>query len=104
MKLHRIATLSLLSVLVSVPALAAPQNAANYKWGRTNAPGWSLMTKQERTEYQEKMHAVSTYDECKTIQEDHRKEMDERAKSRGLVPHKPFRNGCDNMRAKGYLK
>ena len=47
--------------------------------------GWALMTPEERTAQQVKMRAVKTYDECKTVQGEHRTLMEQRAKEAGKV-------------------
>ena len=38
------------------------------RFDRTNTPGWTLMTAEERTANQTMMRAVKTYDECKALQ------------------------------------
>lgn len=63
------------------------------------------MTPAERTEHQAKMRSFKTYDECKTYQEEHHKQMETRAKEKGVtLPAMGARYGCDNMKARGYLK
>ncbi len=69
-----------------------------------NTPGWTLMTPEERTEMQTKMRAVKTYDECKQLQTEHHAAMEVRAKEKGVTLPEPRQNGCDRMKAKGWIK
>ena len=68
------------------------------------AGGWQLMTPEERTAQQIKMRAVKTYDECKTVQTEHRSTMEARAKEKGLNPFTPRGNACDNLKARGLIQ
>lgn len=89
-------------------ALAAPVAYARGPWaaGKGNTGGWQLMTAEERTEHQNKMRSFKTYDECKVYQDQHHKQMEERAKEKGvtLPMGKPGAYGCDNMKARGFIK
>ncbi|MFZ4536169.1 hypothetical protein [Propionivibrio sp.] len=69
-----------------------------------NTTGWSLMTPEERTEHQTKMRAVKTYDECKLLQTEHHAAMEVRAKEKGVTLPTPRQNGCDRMKARGFIK
>ena len=66
--------------------------------------GWALMTPEERTAQQVKMRAVKTYDECKTVQGEHRTLMETRARDKGLTPFTPRGNPCDNLKARGLIQ
>ncbi len=66
--------------------------------------GWALMTPEERTAQQVKMRAVKTYDECKTVQGEHRTLMETRARDKGLTPFTPRGNPCDNLKARGMIQ
>jgi hypothetical protein len=57
--------------------------AGGVRWGSDDTPGWSMMTEQERKEHQERMRAMKTYDECKAYADQHREQMNARAKERG---------------------
>ena len=61
------------------------------------------MTAAERTEHQKKMLAVKTVDECKTVQDEHRKLMEARAKERGTTLGTSRVNACDQMKARGII-
>lgn len=92
---------SLIGVMLATPALA---QGPHYRFGQTDTPGWTLMSTQERTEYRNKMHAAKTYEECKAIQEAHHKDMEARAKDKGVTLHTPRYNACDRMKAQGIIK
>jgi hypothetical protein len=103
MKKLTIATvaLALAVTFTAGSALARGPWSAN----KGNTWSWQLMTPAERTEHQNKMRSFKTYDECKTYQEEHHKQMEARAKEKGVtLPAMGSRYGCDNMKARGYLK
>jgi hypothetical protein len=50
------------------------------------------------------MRAVTTYDECKLLQTEHRDVMETRAKEKGVTLQTPRQNGCDNLKARGLIK
>ena len=74
------------------------------RFNQKNTPGWTLMTQEERTEMQNKMRAVKTYDECKQLQTEHRAQMEARAKEKGVTLGEPRQNRCDRMKAKGMIQ
>lgn len=74
------------------------------RFDKGNTPGWSLMTAEERSAFQAKMHATKTYDECKVLQTEHHAAMEARAKEKGVTLPTPRQNGCDNMKARGFIK
>lgn len=52
--------------------------------------GWQMMTSQERQEYQNKMRSMTTAEERERYRMEHHKQMQERAKQRGIsLPDKP---------------
>lgn len=73
-------------------------------FNQANSGVWSLMTPEERIASQTKMRAVKTYDECKLVQTEQRTLMETRAKEKGLTLPTPRQNGCDNMKARGFIK
>jgi Spy/CpxP family protein refolding chaperone len=75
-----------------------------FDFNKDNTPGWSLMTPEERTAHREKMLAAKTPEECKAIQEEHHKQMSERAKEKGQALRGPRQNACDRMKARGFYK
>ena len=74
------------------------------RMNQNNTPGWTLMTANERSAIQTKMHSVKTYDECKLVQTEHHTAMEARAKEKGVTLNTPRQNGCDNMKARGFIK
>jgi hypothetical protein len=79
-------------------------SAERFGWNNKNTTGWSLMTAQERIANQTKMRAVTTYDECKILQDENHKIMAARAKEKGVVLPTPRQNGCNVMKARGFIK
>ena len=74
------------------------------RFDKTNTPGWTLMTPEERTANQATMRAVKTYDECKTLQAEHHEAMQARATEKGVKLMVPGQNACDRMKARGWIK
>ena len=102
---HTRKTLLFAGLFATALAAASVQAApGRYRFNQTNTPGWTLMSPQERAEYQHKMLAAKTYDECKAIQAEHHKEMEVRAKEKGITLGAPRYNACDRMKARGLLK
>ncbi|TXT34007.1 MAG: hypothetical protein FD135_5375 [Comamonadaceae bacterium] len=74
------------------------------RFDKTNTPGWTLMTAEERTAIQNKMRTVKTYDECKTMQAEQHATMQTRAQEKGVTLNTPRQNSCDVMKARGFFK
>lgn len=74
------------------------------RFDKTNTPGWTLMTAQERAANQAKMRAVKTYEECKLVQTEHHAAMEARAKEKGVTLLTPRQNACDRMKARGFIQ
>jgi len=129
MNFKRITLLALLGAALAAPVLAQPdpgmgggpgmQNAGQgagqgmgpgagggrgMRCNQGNTTGWSLMTPEERTEHQNRMRAVKTYDECKRLQTEQHAAMEVRAKEKGATLPAPRQNGCDRMKARGFIK
>ncbi len=73
-------------------------------WGPGVTPGWSLMTADEQNAHREKMTSMKTYDECKAYLAEHHKDMQERAKAKGVDLPGGYGMACDRMKAQGRLK
>jgi len=102
MNARTLVTLLLVVSLGSVPALA---QGPRFRFNQDNTAGWSeLMSVQEQTEYRNKMLAARTYDECKTIQADHKEYMQARANEIGATFVRPRFSSCGQMRDQGLLK
>lgn len=101
-------TLKLTTITLALTTvLAAGSVFAQGRWAADdgNTRGWQLMTAQERVEHQNKMRSFTTYDECKTYQQEQHQAMEARAKEKGVtLPAAGDGYGCDNMRARGFLK
>jgi hypothetical protein len=69
-----------------------------------NVRGWSLLTPEERTSFQNRMRNVETYDECIQVQTEHRGMVEVRAKEKGVNLMTPMRNMCDNLKARGAIQ
>lgn len=75
-----------------------------FAWNQDATKGWTLMTAQERTDWNTKMRAVTTFDECKTLQAEHHQVMEARAQKKGVKLAPPRQNGCDMMKSRGMIK
>lgn len=91
----------LFSALFASTAMAKP-----WRWdaNQKNTAGWQLMTPEERTEHRAKMRTFTEYDTCKEYVAEHHKQMELRAKEKGVAVPVMKRNPCDVMKAKGVLK
>ena len=69
-----------------------------------NVRGWTLLTPEERTSFQNRMRNVESYDECVQIQTEHRGMVEVRAKEKGVNLMTPMRNMCDNLKARGAIQ
>ncbi len=69
-----------------------------------NVRGWSLLTPEERTSFQNRMRNVETYDECIQVQTEHRGMVEVRAKEKGVNLMTPMRGMCDNLKARGAIQ
>ncbi|WP_126444972.1 hypothetical protein [Sulfuricystis multivorans] len=97
-------TISVLSAAVLATSALAQGGKGRFTWNQTYTPGWTLMTPEERSEWANKMREVKTYEECKALQEEHQRAMEERAKEKGVKLMPPRQNGCDVMKARGFIK
>ncbi len=96
-----VAAAVLATMLGGVVAEAGP---GRYRFQQDNTPGWTLMTPAERTEFQNRMWAAKTYDECKALRAEHRATLEARAKEQGVILNEPRRDACGQMRARGDVK
>lgn len=69
-----------------------------------NVRGWTLLTPEERTTFQNRMRSVETYDECVQVQTEHRGMVEVRAKEKGANLMVPRQNFCDNLKARGAIQ
>jgi hypothetical protein len=107
MKKASLAALLVAGTLIAASALAQGgpgHGKGRIAWDRTYTQGWTLMTAQERAEWQTKMRSLRTFGECVAARDEHQKLMTDRAKEKGLTLRPVRRNGCEVMKARGLLK
>ena len=111
MKAQKFAPIFFATLLISSSVLAQSgaelkpgTGSQNYQLNASNVYGWQLMSDEERTAHQQKMHSMKTFDECKAYQAQHHTEMAARAKEQGKTLPAPGHNGCDQMKARGIFK
>ena len=102
--LNRKLLLSVAVLAATLGAVGAEAGPGRYHFQQDNTPGWTLMSPTERTEFQTRMRAAKTYDECKAIQTGHHATIEARAKESGVTLNTPRHNACDQMKARGFLK
>jgi TolA-binding protein len=98
---------AVLAVAMAGPASAQGGPGAGQggmRFSQTNTPGWTLMSAEERTAHQTKMRAVTSYDECKQLQEAQHQAMQARATEKGVTLNTPRQNSCERMKARGWIK
>ena len=67
--------------------------------GADNTWGWSMMTPQEREQHHAKMRSLGTRADCDAYMTQHRQQMTERAKERGMaMPARPRRDACAGLK------
>ena len=87
------------------PAAQGPRGGRGMMaYNQGNMRGWELMTPEERSKFQQQMRAVKTYDECVTVQTEHRGAMEVRAKEKGVTLQTPRQNVCENLKARGMVQ
>jgi hypothetical protein len=62
---------------------AAQKAAPAARHGSDYTPGWSMMSKQERDEHRKRLQEMKTYEECRAYLDQHRTQMEARAKEQG---------------------
>jgi hypothetical protein len=72
--------------------------------GSKDTHGWSLMSGDERQNHRDKMLSMKSHDECKAYHDEHRKTMEDRAKSQGKTLMKPRVDMCERMKSRGQFK
>lgn len=69
------------------------------RWGRADTPGWSMMTPDERQAHHDRMAGFKSYEECRAYMDEHHKDMQARAKERGVkAPAVPRRDACAGLK------
>lgn len=80
--------------------------ARPWRWeaNQKNTAGWQLMTQEERVEHRTKMRGFTDYAACKEYVDEHHKQMEQRAKEKGVTVPVMRSNPCDRMKIKGVVK
>ncbi len=115
MKLSQITLITLLGAALVSPMCSAgevdsgtngSQDAPNQtmRFGRNNTTGWSLMSRDERKTYQEKMRSFKTMEDCNAYLREHDEQMSERAKARNKNMSMSKVNACERMKQQGKLQ
>lgn len=79
-----------------------PGKGPGWSFNGDNTRGWSMMGREERAEHRSKMLSIKSYEECVAYLEQHRKQMETRAKERGRsMPGQPAQNMCERMKQAG---
>ncbi len=86
------------------PAARSGHGMRAMRFDQGNTLGWTLMTPQERNEHQSRMRAVTSYDECLQLQQQHRQAIEARAAEKSLTLRQPRQNVCDVMKARGLVQ
>lgn len=74
------------------------------RFDERNTPGWSLMTPEERTAHRDRMHSAKSVDECRAYHDEHRKQMEARAKEQGKSLRPSRTEPCAMMQRRGFGK
>ena len=84
----------------SAPAMGSgPHGMRGGRAGAGYTYGWSMMSPKERSEHQQRMRSMTSYEECKAYVEQHHAEMVERAKAQGgKPPVQPRRDACAGLK------
>jgi hypothetical protein len=84
------------------PGMGGPGKMMGPQFNEQTTPGWTMMTPEERKAHQDKMHAFKDHGQCQAYMEDHRKQMESRAKEKGkALPGTGPGPGCDYLDKKG---
>jgi hypothetical protein len=74
------------------------------RFDSSNTSGWGLMTRRERDEHRERMRGFTSAADCRAYEEQHRHEMEARAKARGRQFTPARSDPCTVMQQRGLLK
>jgi len=64
-----------------------------------DTPAWSMMTPEERKAHQEKMLGFKDMGACSAYMDEHHKQMQARAKDRGMKMPEGQDHGCDRLKS-----
>ncbi len=89
--------------LLATGVQAQPGPGAGWRAGQGNTSGFTLMTEQERSEHQNRMRSMKTYDECTAYVGEHRAQMVARAQEKGITLQPPG-SPCEIMKGRGRIQ
>jgi|SRR6187399_1016609 len=96
---------TLLSATLAAACLATAAFAADPQPTSRNSccsakdtAGWEMMSPDERRMHQERMGGFKDAGSCQAYMKEHHKNMEERAKQKGMKPPHDSGHGCDSMR------
>ncbi len=84
---------SLLLVMVFAAEARGPWRASD-----ENTRGWQFMSPEERVDHQARVRGFKTLDECRTYQQEHHRQMQQRAKEKGSVLSSGGRDICEHLK------
>lgn len=74
-----------------------PKGGMGPRVGSDSVAGWSMMSRQERDAFHDRMLSARTAGECQAIVAEHRKLMEDRAAARGTTMRAPRRDPCARL-------
>ena len=89
--------MTLSSSLLLAAAFAAEARGP-WRAGEDNSRGWQFMTPEERIEHQARVRGFKTLDECRVYQQEHHRQMEQRARERGAVLPFRRRDICEHLK------
>jgi hypothetical protein len=89
--------MTLTSSLLLAAAFAAEARGP-WRAGEDNSRGWQFMTPEERIEHQARVRGFKTLDECRVYQQEHHRQMEQRARERGAVLPSRRRDICEHLK------
>lgn len=95
-----------IAIFCSAALVVSAALAHQWCWtcDRCNTYGWQLMTPEERKSHQARLAGFTGYSGCRGYIDAQRREMEERAREKGLDLPVVEQDPCDAMKGKGILK
>jgi hypothetical protein len=78
-------------------AAAAAEAGGPWRASDGNTRGWQLMTPAERLDHQARIRGFATLEECRAYQQEHHRQMEARARQRGLPLPGGRRDLCEHL-------
>ncbi len=90
----------LLAALFALP-LTDAEARGPWRAGEGNTRGWQLMTPEERVEHQARIRSFTSLAQCEAYREEHHRQMEQRARERGVSLRGGGRDFCAHLRSDG---